>query len=138
MASQNEPLHSYRHAPIEFCEVASMAMELLGSEFLEEFYNSEEARRARINHLEGIVFVFPWIATVDAFQHWLYLNPDSKCVTTVKGRIQSFLVMPECILIWFAEKYICRGGRGEGGGFNRCCVWGCLVADRPMHYGIPG
>ena len=76
MASQNEPLHSYRHAPIEFCEVASMAMELLGSEFLEEFYNSEEARRARINHLEGIVFVFPWIATVDAFQHWLYLNPD--------------------------------------------------------------
>ena len=76
MASQNEPLHSYRHAPIEFCEVASMAMELLWSEFLEEFYNSEEARRARINHLEGIVFVFPWIATVDAFQHWLYLNPD--------------------------------------------------------------
>lgn len=76
MASQNESLHSYRHAPIEFCEVASMAMELLGSEFLEEFYNSEEARRARINHLEGIVFVFPWIATVDAFQHWLYLNPD--------------------------------------------------------------
>ena len=76
MASQNEPLHSYRHAPIEFCEVASMAMELLGSEFLEEFYNSEEARRARINHLEGIVFVFPWIATVDAFQHWLYLYPD--------------------------------------------------------------
>ncbi len=76
MASQNEPLHSYRHAPIEFCEVASMAMELLGSEFLEEFYNEEEARRARIAHLEGIVFVFPWIATVDAFQHWLYLNPN--------------------------------------------------------------
>ena len=76
MASQNEPLHSYRHAPIEFCEVASMAMELLGSEFLEEFYSIEEARRARIAHLEGIVFVFPWIATVDAFQHWLYLNPN--------------------------------------------------------------
>ena len=76
MASQNEPLHSYRHAPIEFCEVASMTMELLGSEFLEEFYNEEEARRARIAHLEGIVFVFPWIATVDAFQHWLYLNPN--------------------------------------------------------------
>ena len=35
----------------------------------------EEVRRARITHLEGIVFVFPWIATVDAFQHWLYLNP---------------------------------------------------------------
>ena len=76
MASQDEPLHSYRHAPIEFCEVASMAMELLGSEYIEEFYSNEEARRARISHLEGIVFVFPWIATVDAFQHWLYLNPN--------------------------------------------------------------
>ena len=75
MASQKEPLHSYRHAPIEFCEVASMAMELLGGEYLGEFYDTEEVRRARITHLEGIVFVFPWIATVDAFQHWLYMNP---------------------------------------------------------------
>ena len=75
MACQDEPLHSYRHAPIEFCEVASMAMELLGGEHLGEFYDTEEVRRARITHLEGIVFVFPWIATVDAFQHWLYLNP---------------------------------------------------------------
>ena len=75
MASQDEPLHSYRHAPIEFCEVASMAMELLGGEYLEAFYDAEAVRRARIAHLEGIVFVFPWIATVDAFQHWLYLNP---------------------------------------------------------------
>ena len=75
LACQDEPLHSYRHAPIEFCEVASMAMELLGGEYLGEFYDTEEVRRARITHLEGIVFVFPWIATVDAFQHWLYLNP---------------------------------------------------------------
>ena len=75
MASREEPLHSYRHAPIEFCEVASMAMELLGGEHLGEFYNTVEVRRARITHLESIVFVFPWIATVDAFQHWLYLNP---------------------------------------------------------------
>ena len=51
---------------------------------------------------------------------WLYLNPDSKCVTTVKGRIQSFLFIPECILICFAEKYICRGERG--GGFYLCFV----------------
>jgi len=33
-----EDLYAYRGAPIEFCEVASMAMELLGNEFLEEFY----------------------------------------------------------------------------------------------------
>jgi oligoendopeptidase F len=35
------------HAPIEFCEVASMSMELLGNEFIEEFYSAAEANRAR-------------------------------------------------------------------------------------------
>jgi oligoendopeptidase F len=50
-------------------------MELLGSEFLEEFYAAPEANRARRTHLEGIVSIFPWIATVDAFQHWIYTHP---------------------------------------------------------------
>ncbi len=76
MASREEDLTSYRHAPLEFCEVASMAMELLGGEFLNEFYSEDEANRARQTHLEGIITIFPWIATVDAFQHWLYTHPD--------------------------------------------------------------
>jgi oligoendopeptidase F len=73
-ATRNEDLHAYRGAPIEFCEVASMAMELLGSEFLEEFYSTPEANRARKTHLEGIIGFFPWMATVDAFQHWIYTH----------------------------------------------------------------
>lgn len=76
LATRDEPLLAYRGAPIEFCEVASMSMELLGGEFIEEFYPPAEARRARRTHLEGIVRVFPWIATVDAFQHWLYAHPE--------------------------------------------------------------
>jgi oligoendopeptidase F len=75
LATQREPIYSYRHAPIEFCEVASMSMELLGNEYLEEFYATPEANRARRTHLEGIVKFFPWMATVDAFQHWLYTHP---------------------------------------------------------------
>jgi oligoendopeptidase F len=75
LATQSEPLHAYREAPIEFCEVASMSMELLGHEFIESFYPAPEARRARHDHLAGIVGVFPWIATVDAFQHWVYTHP---------------------------------------------------------------
>ena len=75
LATREENLQHYRHAPIEFCEVASMSMELLGNEFLEEFYAAPEARRARQNHLEGIITLFPWIATVDAFQHWIYSHP---------------------------------------------------------------
>jgi oligoendopeptidase F len=73
-ATRNEDLYAYRGAPIEFCEVASMAMELLGSEFLEEFYSTPEANRARKTHLEGIIGFFPWMATVDAFQHWIYTH----------------------------------------------------------------
>jgi oligoendopeptidase F len=76
LAARDEDLHAYRGAPIEFCEVASMSMELLGNEFIGEFYSDADARRARRVHLEGIVGVFPWIATVDAFQHWIYTHPD--------------------------------------------------------------
>jgi oligoendopeptidase F len=75
LATRDEDLYAYRGAPIEFCEVASMSMELLGNEFIEEFYSSDDSKRARRVHLEGIVGVFPWIATVDAFQHWIYTHP---------------------------------------------------------------
>jgi len=75
LAAREEELHAYRSAPIEFCEVASMGMELLGNEFIEAFYAEAEARRARHDHLEGIVTIFPWIVTVDAFQHWIYSHP---------------------------------------------------------------
>jgi oligoendopeptidase F len=75
LATRDEDLYMYRSAPIEFCEVASMSMELLGNEFIEEFYSAAEASRARRIHLEGVVGVFPWIATVDEFQHWIYTHP---------------------------------------------------------------
>ncbi len=75
LATRDEDLYAYRGAPIEFCEVASMSMELLGNEFLEEFYSGPDANRARRTHLEGIIGIFPWIATVDAFQHWIYTHP---------------------------------------------------------------
>ena len=52
-----------------------MSMELLGNEFIERFYAVPEANRARRTHLEGIANILPWIATVDAFQHWIYTHP---------------------------------------------------------------
>jgi len=75
-AVHEEPLVQYRHAPMEYCEVASMSMELIGANYLEEFYNKAEVARARKKHLEGILSIFPWIATIDAFQHWIYSNPN--------------------------------------------------------------
>jgi len=75
LASRELPLHAYRNAPIEFCEVASMGMELLAAPHLRAFYSDKDAKRAQRDHLEGIIKFFPWMATVDAFQHWIYTHP---------------------------------------------------------------
>ncbi len=75
LAARELPLHAYRSAPIEFCEVASMGMELLAAPHLRAFYSDDDAKRAQRDHLEGIIKFFPWMATVDAFQHWIYTHP---------------------------------------------------------------
>lgn len=71
----HDPLDDYRHAPMEFCEVASMSMELMGCDGMKIFYDDQDARRSNVEHLEGVISVLAWVATVDAFQHWLYENP---------------------------------------------------------------
>ena len=65
-----------RGYPIEFAEVASMSMELMTQDQWGEFYDADDANRARIGHLEGVIFLLPWIATIDSFQHWIYSNPE--------------------------------------------------------------
>ena len=65
-----------RDYPIEFAEVASMSMELLTHPGWDNFYSDEDVNRARRAHLEGVVFLLPWIATIDSFQHWVYSNPS--------------------------------------------------------------
>lgn len=75
LAAVGEPLVFLRSAPMEFCEVASMSMELLGSEHFDVFYNEADAARAKRTLLEGIMEILPWIATIDSFQHWIYTHP---------------------------------------------------------------
>lgn len=75
LACREEPLLAYRHTSMEMAEVASMGMELLASDHLSEFYEGDDLVRARREQLEGVINTFPWIAIIDAFQHWLYLQP---------------------------------------------------------------
>jgi oligoendopeptidase F len=91
-------------APMEFCEVASMAMELLAAPYLPRenggFYSEAEAARARIEHLEGILLFLPYMAVVDAFQHWVYLHPEqaadaANCDATWDGLWRRF--MPDVV-----------------------------------------
>lgn len=78
--SSRLPLVWQANAPMEFCEVASMSMELLAAPYLTEdrggFYTAPEAARARIEHLEGIITFLPYMAVVDAFQHWVYTHSE--------------------------------------------------------------
>lgn len=74
-ACRREPLVFFRSAPMEFCEVASMSMELLGAEHFDVFYDPADAGRARRKLFEGIIRFLPWMATIDSFQHWIYTHP---------------------------------------------------------------
>lgn len=80
LEAAQQPFSGMRHAPIEFCEVASMSMELLAAPHLEAslggFYSAAEAARARIEHLEEMLVFWPYMAVVDAFQSWAYTHPE--------------------------------------------------------------
>jgi oligoendopeptidase F len=74
--SRNLKLTGFKNLPSEVAELASMSMELLSMEHWEEFFpNQEELKRAKVEQLETILKILPWIATIDKFQHWIYENP---------------------------------------------------------------
>ena len=76
------PLLFQRHPGSEMAEVASMSMELLAMPFIDTdnggYYREDDAVRSRADLLEGIILFFPHCASVDAFQHWIYLNHDGR------------------------------------------------------------
>ena len=70
-------LSSFKEYPMEIAEVASMAMELFTMDHCDVFFdNEEELKRAKIHQLERAITIFPWIATIDKFQHWVYEHPQ--------------------------------------------------------------
>lgn len=94
------PLIWQTDPPMEFCEVASMSMELLAAPYLTNksggFYTSQQAARARIEHLENVLAFLPYMAVVDAFQHWVYTHPEqakdaNKCDETWQNLYRRFL-----------------------------------------------
>ena len=66
--------------PAEFAEVASMGMELLASPYLTTayggFYTEAQAARAQIDKLEGFLVFWPYMAMIDALQHWVYEHEE--------------------------------------------------------------
>ena len=75
--AHNLELTAFKEYPMEIAEVASMAMELFSMDHWEVFFDKkEDLLRAKEHQLERVISIFPWIATIDKFQHWVYENPD--------------------------------------------------------------
>lgn len=75
--THNLELTGFKEYGSEIAEVASMAMELFSMEHWQIFFpDAEELRRAKFKQLERVLTILPWIARIDAFQHWLYEHPQ--------------------------------------------------------------
>ncbi|HEX5963440.1 MAG TPA: M3 family oligoendopeptidase [Gemmatimonadales bacterium] len=85
-AAHEQPLIWQRHPGSEAAELASMSMELLAAPHLTQpvgYFTPEDALSARLEHLEDILLSLVHIASVDAFQTWIYTSgqggdPDAR------------------------------------------------------------
>ena len=78
-ASHCQPFIWQRHPGSEAAELASMSMELLASPHLAKptgYFTPEDHRRAWLEHLEDVLLSLVHIASVDAYQTWIYTSPD--------------------------------------------------------------
>jgi oligoendopeptidase F len=78
-ASHPLPLIWQRHPGSEAAELASMSMEFLASPHLTQpvgYFTTAEARSAWLEHLEDVLLSLCHIASVDAFQSWIYTSGE--------------------------------------------------------------
>lgn len=69
-------LNDFKHTPSEVAELASMSMELISMNHWDVFFDNEaDLKSAKEEQLKDTLKTLPWVATIDAFQHWLYTNP---------------------------------------------------------------
>src|SRR3546814_465197 len=84
-------LNAFRHLTPEIAELASMSMELLSMQYWDDFFSSEDdLLRARNEQLHDVLKTLPWVATIDAFQHWLYTHPGHTAEQRRKAWLEQF------------------------------------------------
>lgn len=86
--SNHLELNDFKRVPSEVAEVASMSMELISMKVWDVFFSdADDLKRAKEEQLKDCLKTLPWVATIDAFQHWLYTNP----LHTVEERTSAWL-----------------------------------------------
>ena len=109
--THNLELNSFKDYPMEIAEVASMSMELFTMDHWDVFFdNKEDLKRAKEHQLERVITIFPWIAVIDKFQHWIYENPNHTLEERSKQWVEIFHEFSDGIIDYSGlEKYVENG-----------------------------
>lgn len=84
-------LNDFKRTPSEVAEVASMSMELISMDTWDVFFsNADDLIRAKEEQLKDSLKTLPWVATIDAFQHWIYTHPEHTVEERTKAWEQCF------------------------------------------------
>ena len=104
-------LNSFKEYPMEIAEVASMAMELFTMDHWDVFFdNKEDLQRAKEHQLERVITIFPWIAVIDKFQHWIYENPNHSLEERSEKWVEIFHEFSDNVVDYSGlEKYVENG-----------------------------
>ena len=119
-ASHRQPLLWQRYVGAESAELASMSMELLAAPYLAEpggLATSGELRLARIEHLEDVLITLAHVASVDAFQRWIYTSGEGgdaagrdRAWLRIRARFQSGVdwsgLEQEQVARWYRQLHI--------------------------------
>eukprot|EP01132_Coremiostelium_polycephalum_P002986 gene2986-3729_t len=106
------PLNDFKQTTSEMAELASMSMELITMDHWDVFLKDPmDLKRAKRNHLEGIMKRLVWIACIDKFQHWVYHHPGH----TVEARQAAWCIIFDLFM----------GGMTDWKGFEEAkfCLW---------------
>jgi len=109
--SHNLALTAFKEYPMEIAEVASMSMELFTMDHWDVFFdNKEELKRAKEHQLERVITIFPWIAIIDKFQHWIYEHPVHSVDERTKAWMQTLSELSDNVIDYsgldsFLENY---------------------------------
>ncbi len=82
-------------------------MELISMDQWDIFFpDQNELKRAKRQHLEGIIETLPWVATIDKFQHWVYENPRHSVAERRQQWVRIYEPFSDRVTDWSGlEKY---------------------------------
>ncbi len=121
--SRNFPVPEYLWPTAEACEIHSMAMEYLTWPWMHLFFG-EQTDRFKFYHLQSAILFLPYGCLVDAFQHWVYENPEA----TPDQRLTAWKHLEKTFLPWRNTADVPEADAGRQWQFQR------HIYESPFYY----